>query len=219
MTAVSANRAYAEWAPTYESETAVSRLENLVVGELGIDTRGKRLLDVACGTGRRLRNADASIAVGVDASQAMLRAGGSTFPMIQGDARALPICGHAFDVVWCRLAIGHIPEVKPVLAELSRVLADGGRIVVTDLAPVAYAAGHRRTFRAADGEVMEVEHFVHDADSLMYAASLAGLRLHGYRAGAVDERVRGLYEQVGAHAAYDRQRGEVLVHALVFAAE
>ena len=46
---------YTLWAPLYE-ETAVSALEDRVVSGLGSDARGAALLDVGCGTGRRLRN-------------------------------------------------------------------------------------------------------------------------------------------------------------------
>ena len=215
MTLLNARDAYARWAPTYERETVVSHLENLVVGEVGVSVRGKRLLDVGCGTGRRLRDAEAELAIGVDLVPEMLRASDADLPLAAADARALPFESGAFDVIWCRLVVGHVHDIRPLFAELARVCGPDGRIIVTDLAPVAYAAGHRRTFRSSHGELIEVEHRVHDVDEQCLVANELGLKLERFRIGVVDARSRALYGS--ASTKYDEQRGEELIHALVFA--
>jgi malonyl-CoA O-methyltransferase len=216
MIALGAREAYPHWAATYDRETVVSAIENRLIGELGVSTREKRLLDVACGTGRRLRESDARLAVGIDLSPEMLRAGGSECSAVAADARALPFAAASFDVVWCRLMIGHLPYVAPLFAELARVCVEGGRVLVSDLTPSAFAAGHRRTFRDDRNEVIEVEHHLHDIDEQRDAASHAGLRLESLRIGVVDERVRAYYVDANAVAKYEVQRGQELVHALVF---
>lgn len=216
MTAVSARSAYPQWAPTYERETVVSALEELTVRELGVATRGLRLLDVGAGTGRRLRDADASLAVGIDLVPEMIGAGGEGDVMIAGDAHALPFASGSFNVIWCRLMIGHVAEIRMVFAELARVCARGGRVVVTDLAPAAYAAGHRRTFRSPSGERVEIEHFVHGIDALCRAAEPGALYLARTRLGVVDQRLRQQYVDAGAAQMFNDQRGTELVHALVF---
>ena len=216
MTPLGAREAYAHWAPTYERETVVSRLEDLLVQELGVITVNRDLLDVGCGTGRRLRGVNARLAVGTDLSPEMMHAGGVRAPLLAADVRALPLRSESFDVAWCRLVLGHLPSIGEAFGELARVLRVGGSLVVSDLAPIAFAAGHRRSFRTSQGRHLEVEHFVHDVELQRSTAEAHGLRLESYRIGVVDERVLPVYEEAGALELYRRQRGDELVHALVF---
>lgn len=220
---LSARDAYTMWAPHYSAETAVSALEDRTVAELGVRTAGRRVVDVGCGSARRLMRlvdgaADrATLAIGVDVTTRML---GEAPPAIRravagGDVRALPIASEAFDVVWCRLVIGHLRELDAAYAELARVCARGGRIVITDFHPDAVAAGHRRTFRGEDGVVREIEHHVHSPAAHARAAALAGLSLHARRDGRVNERIRSFY--AGREAAFDAQYGLALVLALAYA--
>jgi malonyl-CoA O-methyltransferase len=214
VSALAVRDAYRRWAPRYAGETAVSLLENHTVVELGVQTAGRRLLDVGCGTARRLRESGASLAVGVDFTTEMLLEGAGD--LVAGDVRALPIGRAAFDVVWCRLVIGHVAELDAAYAELARVCRPGGSIVVTDFHPDAVAAGHRRTFRDGDGVVREVEHYVHALDAHCAAALSAGLRLVTHRDGVVGPVVRDLYAHADRLEAYEEQRGLPLVLALAF---
>ena len=112
MSVLSAREGYGLWAPRYEAETVVSSLENRVIDALAIPTVDCRLLDVGCGTGRRLRDTDAAIAVGVDSSLDMLRLAPREQRLAAADVRALPFAAGSFDVVWCRLVIGHVRELE-----------------------------------------------------------------------------------------------------------
>src|SRR5438128_1079683 len=107
MTTLPARAAYRLWAPHYDGETAVSALESQVVQALKVATAGRSLIDVGCGTGRRLRDIDAAFAIGVDVTPEMLRhaRGQQT---LAADVAALPVRSARFDVVWCRLVIGHV---------------------------------------------------------------------------------------------------------------
>src|SRR4030095_2955425 len=69
---LSVRDAYQRWAPHYDTETAVTILENEMVAGLGVMVEGRRVLDAGCGTGRRLRHTTAALAVGVDLSYHML---------------------------------------------------------------------------------------------------------------------------------------------------
>lgn len=211
MTSLAAREGYRLWAPTYEAETAVSRLEALTVAELGIVTDGRRILDVGCGTARRLREVGAALAVGVDCTLEMLmQARGAVFSA-GADARALPFAANAFDVVWCRLMIGHVREYEVVMGELARVCAADGDVVLSDICAEAVAAGHRRTFRGADGVVRELEHYVHSLASIDGAAHAAALERCERRTGAVGPSIRELYVAADRMAAYDAQCGQPLV--------
>ena len=219
MTLLSAARGYALWAPSYAAETAVSALEASVVDSFGVPLAGRRVLDVGCGIARRLsdaRGAGAALAVGVDLTPGMLAQASERSLLAAADVRALPAAGEAFDVVWCRLVLGHLAALQPAYAELARVCARGGLVVVTDFHSRAAEAGHRRTFRDARGELHELEHHVHDARAHEAAAHRAGLSLVERREGVVSESVRAFYERAGRLDAYERQQGLPLVLALLF---
>lgn len=218
MTGLNALEGYRLWAPVYSGETAISQLEDELVAELTPPLEGLRLLDAGCGTGRRLQSAGAASAVGVDISSEMIEAG--IFPQpgtraLIGDIRALPLPDGAFDVVWCRLAIGHVPDCAPVYAELARVSAAGACVIVSDFHPRAYLAGHRRTFRR-DETVHEIEHHVHEVSTHIEAARAAGLTAADIREAAIGPSVRDFYESAGRLPLYDEHLGLPVVLALSF---
>jgi malonyl-CoA O-methyltransferase len=224
VTTLGVREAYRLWAPTYVAETAISAIDSELVGELTPNLSTARLLDAGCGEGRRLREAGAGSAVGVDLSPEMLQAGvgldldRSGMRTLVGDVRALPLPDRAFDVVWCRLVIGHLQEIDAAYAELGRVVDRGGLVVVTDFHPEAQAAGHRRTFRSG-GEVHEIEHYVHTLESHLAAAGDAGLRLSALREGCVGPGVRDFYERAGRLSQYREHVGLPVVLALAFRRE
>ena len=217
MTLLEPAQGYALWAPTYSAETAVSALEASVVASFDESLVGKRVLDVGCGIARRLLDArarGASFAVGVDLTPDMLAQASEGELLAAADVRALPIADHTFDAVWCRLVLGHLPNLDAAYAELARACAIGGSVVVTDFHPLAAAAGHRRTFRDVAGELHELEHHVHPLDVHREAAERAGLALVEVRDGVVSEVVRGFYEHAARLDVYERQLGLPLVLAL-----
>jgi len=219
MSALSVLDGYRLWAPTYSAENAVSELETRLVGEMTPPLAGLRLLDAGCGTGRRLLGSGAATAVGVDLSPEMIEAGqgalGPEARMLVGDVRALPLADAGFDLVWCRLVIGHLPECARAYAELGRVAAPGARVIVTDFHPAAHEAGHRRTFRHGD-QVHEVEHYVHALATHRDAAAAAGLHLADIREAQIGPAVRPFYAQAGRLALYEQHLDLPVVLALAF---
>jgi len=86
-----------------------------------------RLLDVGCGAGDALsvardRGADA---LGIDPEPSTDRA-------VQGDAMALPIKGGSVDVLLAECVLC-LTDLDAALAEANRVLADGGRLALSDV--------------------------------------------------------------------------------------
>lgn len=222
MSALPAREGYRLWAATYGAENAVSQLEASLIAEMTPPLAGLRLLDAGCGTGRRLRDCGAAMATGVDLSPEMIAAGRDALDpairLLAGDVRALPLADAGFDLVWCRLVIGHLPECAPAYAELGRVTVPGGQVIVSDFHPAAHAAGHRRTFRHGDA-VHEVEHHVHSLTAHREAARAAALRLTAVRAAEIGPSVRSFYERAGRMASYDAHRGLPVVLALSFVRE
>jgi malonyl-CoA O-methyltransferase len=224
MNALNASAGYRLWAPSYSDETAISHLEDQLVSTMTPPLAGLRLLDAGCGTGRRLRDAGADRSAGLDASSEMLAAGIakdgplSGVELVVGDVRAMPFNAGAFDVVWCRLVIGHLPRIEEAYAEFGRVADFGATVIVSDFHPVAHDAGHRRSFRAG-GEVIELEHHVHRPEHHVDAARAAGLVLSEAREAVIGNDVQSFYESAGMGSVYPHHVGLPVVLALSFRRE
>ena len=217
MNALSPLEAYRLWAPAYSAETAISQLEDELVGKLSPPLQGLRLLDAGCGTGRRLLACGAAEAVGVDICAEMLGCGPKSAGVrtLVGDILDLPFAGSSFDVVWCRLVIGHVADCAAAYREIARVVRAGGHVIVSDFHPDAHAAGHRRTFRA-DGLVHEIEHHVHSVAAQREAAAAAGLQPVAIEAACIGPSVRHFYDSRGIADRYAEQLGLQVVLALSF---
>jgi malonyl-CoA O-methyltransferase len=221
MNAVNVRDGYRLWAPSYSDETPISYLEDKLVAAMTPPLAGLRLLDAGCGTARRVRRAGAASAVGLDSSWEMLAAGlGRDGPLTGvrvavGDVRDMPLRARAFDVIWCRLVLGHLPRIEQAYAELSRVADRGATVVVSDFHPAAFEAGHRRSFRVGP-DVIELEHYVHQVDHHIEAAHSAGLTLIEVRDASIGADVRSFYESAGRLGAYPDHLGLPVVVALSF---
>lgn len=223
MSAVLATRdAYRLWSDTYDEENPLTILDEAAVAILSPGLAGRDLLDAACGTGRRLvfgENAPRS-ATGIDLVFEMLARGrrvpGRPAATGAADLRALPFPAARFDVVWCRLAAGHLPALPPLYAELARVLKPGGCAVVTDFHPEAIRRGHARIFRDAAGAAHAVEHVVHGPGDHEAAAAASGLSFDSGVSLGVGSEVRPFYERAGKLDRYARDTGMPLLLALRF---
>jgi malonyl-CoA O-methyltransferase len=211
MSVLAVRDAYRLWAPTYAAETATSFLDEQLAREMLYDLPCERLLDAGCGTGRRLAGMDE--AIGVDASAEMVAAGGGA-NLIVAEIRALPFASARFDMVWCRLVLGHLADPMPAYRELARVCRPGGHVFVTDFHPDAVAAGGRRSFRDQAGQVHEVEHHVHPDHATF--AGRAGLALVDRREASVGPIIRDFYARAEKLALYEKDRGLKLVAAFLF---
>lgn len=106
-----------------------------------------RLLDIGTGTGRVLELLAPRVrqALGVDASKAMLalarsRLSGPGFAHCAvrlADMYRLPLADRSFDAVVLQMVLHHAEDPDGAILEATRVLADGGRLLVIDLAPHA----------------------------------------------------------------------------------
>jgi ubiquinone/menaquinone biosynthesis C-methylase UbiE len=113
--------------------------------ELG-DLRGRRVLDVGCGTGRlaaALAGEAQSKVWGIDGSAEMVAVARETLPagvgVRQGSAEALPFRDGWFDRVTMSLVL-HLLDRPRALAEARRVVGDDGRIAISTFHPDHFAS-------------------------------------------------------------------------------
>jgi malonyl-CoA O-methyltransferase len=145
---------------------------------------GKRVIDLACGTGRWGNIAaenGAAMVFSIDDSQAMLLAGHPSLACA-GAMTALPYRAACADVILCGLAIGHLHKdaMRAALMEIKRVLVPGGVALVSDLHPVQAWLGARRTFKSG-GQTLAVEHHIHSYADYHAAAHEIGLTIDHIR--------------------------------------
>ena len=122
---------------------------------------GSTVLDLGCGTGRALdamRDAvgPAGRVVGVDATVEMLRAAqrlgrADTARLVLADALRLPLRDNCVDIVFAAGLVDHLPDPVAGLAEIARVTAPGGMLVLFHPSGrAALAARHGRRLTEDD---------------------------------------------------------------------
>jgi len=106
--------------------------------------RGARVLDVGCGTGTLaawLAESAGARVWGVDASPEMLAVAREKVPasvgLKEGRAEALPFRDGWFERVVVMLVLHHVDR-EAALAEIHRVLGEGGRLVIGTFAPAQF---------------------------------------------------------------------------------
>jgi ubiquinone/menaquinone biosynthesis C-methylase UbiE len=108
------------------------------------DLRGRRVLDVGCGTGTLaawLAHDAAARVWGVDPSPEMLDIARRKVPagvgLKEGRAEALPFRDRWFERVVMMLVLQHVDRGR-ALAEVQRMLGKGGRLVIGTFAPAQF---------------------------------------------------------------------------------
>ncbi len=183
--AVGVREAYARWADVYPpvAHNPFMQREQQELLSLLPEVAGKTALDVGCGTGRYieiLRERGAIVVVGIDLSSEMLQRARARGAIARADLRALPIRSACIDVVTAGLTVGHVADLAPAVAEMSRVLVAGGVLVYSDFHPFARLNGNQRVF-SVDGRSYAVEHYVHLYSAHHVACRAVGLEIEDVR--------------------------------------
>jgi len=210
---VSVEEGYARWAATYDhTPNPLLALEQRCLLPLLPNISGKRVLDLACGTGRwleKLLAAGSVRGVGIDLSWPMLGVarkktaiGGR---LARADCRKLPFRKAAFDLAVCSFALAHIRNLSELATECSRVLQQSAHLYITELHPTAYAAGWRAGFRDHQG-ALQIETAPHALSEIVNVFGGTGFKLSCALDCFVGESERPLFTSAGKERLFDAAR-------------
>src|SRR5688572_25507194 len=97
---------------------------------LDIGTADGLLLDLVC------KDANPSLAIGLDLSWGLLKSNTRKNPILQADAEKLPFPDSHFDAAIATAIIEHVPHPEMFVNEIRRVLKPGGVCIVTTPVPL-----------------------------------------------------------------------------------
>lgn len=176
--------AYQEWSARYDEPNGLFDLDEPAVYGIVDALPPGDAVDAGCGTGRFAAHllARGHDVTGVDISPHMLDVARAKLPAADfrlGGMAALPVDDAAYDLVTSGLAIVHVPDLMPVMAEFARVLRPGGYVVLSDvhhqlvlLGSVAHATG-------PNDEPGLAPTYRHSTGDFVRAALAAGLEIRG----------------------------------------
>lgn len=135
---------YDDYSKSYEDERRkgyYSLINDLEFEKVEPFARGKKTLEIGCGTGLILERVHevAKEAVGVDISTGMLdvcRKKGLN--VLEASATELPFEDNSFDMVYSFKVLAHVPEIEKAIKEIARVTKPKGRVVLEFYNPFSF---------------------------------------------------------------------------------
>jgi ubiquinone/menaquinone biosynthesis C-methylase UbiE len=174
---------YQVWSKTYDDPgNGLFSVDAPLVHEILADVPAGDALDAACGTGRfaEYLAAKGHRVVGVDSSPDMLARARQRVPegtFIEGDLHGLPLADDGVDVITCALALTHVPDLRPVVAEFARVLRPGGHLVIADVHRSLVGLGSVPKMPGRGGEKQILPAYPHHASEYLQAALPLGFQV------------------------------------------
>lgn len=130
---------YDIYAPLYDDDFKFLRtFEKDQLFTLIGDIKGKKVLDIGCGSGRLISELKlfGATVTACDISPEMVKRTKKKFPtleVVEGDMENLPFKDGAFDMVIATFVIVHLKDLEKAFDEVNRVLKDGGQFIVTNI--------------------------------------------------------------------------------------
>lgn len=174
---------YRTWAATYdEPRNSLFDSDEPVMHEILDALPTGTVLDAACGTGRYAAYlaGRGHRVVGVDGSPEMLDRARARLPgaaFLRADLHRLPLADRAVDIAVCLLALVHVPDLGPVMAQFARVLRPGGHLVISDVHRELVLLGSVVHATGPAGQPALAPTYRHAAGDYLRAALPVGLRV------------------------------------------
>jgi SAM-dependent methyltransferase len=191
---VEVREGYREWVRTYEQtvqdEMDLRLLERLQTVDWAA---ARRVLDLACGTGRIgawLRPRGHGSIDGIDITPEMLdvaRGKGVYRTLAVADVTDTGLAAETYDLCTQVLADEHLPDLRPLYREVARVTRPGGLFVLVGYHPQFLMAGVPTHFDRAPGQSVTIRSHVHLLSDHVKAAQASGWALREMDEGLVDE--------------------------------
>jgi SAM-dependent methyltransferase len=176
---------YRVWSATYDDGIGwASQCEEPQVRAIIDPLPSGDALDAACGTGRwtEYLAARGHRVVGVDSSPDMLARPADRVPageFRRGQLHRLPLDDDSVDLVVCALALTHVPELEPVMAEFARVLRPGGHVAISDMHHEVMARTGGAKAEGPGGRRGRMPSYRHTAGDYLRALLPAGFQVRG----------------------------------------
>lgn len=200
---------YDRWSRFYdEYPNPTVAADEMHFPRLWAHVRGKRVLEVGCGTGRHTLKlvAQENHVVGIDASPCMLREarrklGGAQVELIASDFLAYGgFVPGSFDVIITSLVLEHIADLEAFFRRGANLLIEGGELMISEIHPSRSAAGTLAHFREpGSGREVHLQSYAHTAQQIETAAQRAGLKLTRTQEVAGDDALATLNSRWARH--------------------
>ena len=191
---VSAEQGYGEWASTYEQvvqDAMDIRLFNWITSVTW--QNAEQILDLACGTGRIgmwLRERTDAPIDGVDITSEMMeqaKAKGIYRTLTQASVTDTGLPDKSYDLCTQSLADEHLPDLRPLYAEVERITRPQGIFVIVGFHPYFLMQGMPTHYKNAQGNNITVQSYVHLLSDHINAAYEVGWTLVDMDEGVIDD--------------------------------
>jgi ubiquinone/menaquinone biosynthesis C-methylase UbiE len=216
--------AYDIWSESYDLQPGnlMLDLDEQIFSALiePIAFENKTVADIGCGTGRHWQKIYAknpALVMGFDISAGMLHQLKHKYPnadiQLTDDNLLKTVADSFVDCLVTTLTIAHIKNIDEAIASWSRVLKNGGDLVITDFHPTSLANGGIRSFRHR-GKNLSVTNYVHPLEKVKSIFARYGLMVVRQKEVNVNEEVKPYYESQNALSVYDRFIGIPIIYGL-----
>ena len=216
--------AYDIWAGSYDAQPGnlMLDLDEIVFSGLlqKVDIKNKQLADIGCGTGRHwpaLYGLSPAGITGYDVSAGMLEQLKTKYPLANTRQinEQLPgdIPAHEMDCIISTLTIAHIRNLETAASSWTRILKQGGDLLITDFHPALLVNGGKRSFKH-NNKTLAVVNYVHSLDDVKRVFIKLGFSIIDQQEKYIDETVKVYYEDQNALAVYNRYKGMPVIYGL-----
>jgi ubiquinone/menaquinone biosynthesis C-methylase UbiE len=179
---------YDRWSESYDSDHNLTRdFDARILRDKGLEIRGKDVLELGCGTGKNTEwlVLHARHVLGLDLSPRMLDKARQRLAdvrhvsFVQHDiTEPWPVPEGSRDCVTSNLVLEHVRQLRPILAQVARVLRPAGTYFQSELHPFRQLQGSQAQFIRTDTQQPEfVTAYQHDVSDYVGAGLAAGLVL------------------------------------------